>query len=243
MRGAMQGPCTDQERRIGDLRSAAHPFARGRPCNPSESLSLDIPKLVPHVMNWWIGALTVIYAVQFTLLRLSQGYGFLESFYYYWTIAMPIGGGEWYGGLFPVSAVMLGILLIAMDLKFGWRALALVGMAAGSFDLAEIPSNFALGLGYHVGSTPQVVAVLLGWVVAGMPSIKTGTKWFWVTVLAFVLFPAASLWSVNNFFDYHIAEAFWYVWLYTAITPVGFKARYKQLRGWLTKPCGSAMAI
>ena len=135
---------------------------------------------LPVKLLYWLIGLSAIGIALFYLIAYSGKYipppanmpnGVFGNFNT--LIEIPIPFTSYLLPIYPYSAIMLGVFLIALEHKFGWRALPLLLMAAGAFDVIEKQAIAVRIYKDPFWLTFQLILMVGGWVLSGRPTFKT----------------------------------------------------------------------
>lgn len=112
--------------------------------------------------------------------------------------------------VYPVSFIMLGLFLFALDRRYGLLAIPLLVMSIGALDvLGRVPEQeYALVLNLSPSLLFQIVLMVGGYFLAGRPHFQI-TPWFWLMLVSFLLFVDSRA--------YHIFNATFYLYILTSI--------------------------
>lgn len=157
-----------------------------------------------HALNISLGIFGILIGLGYLIYFYESSGDLYTSLFFGGPIELPLG--PYYRvPIYPISSIMLGIYLIFLDRKFAWRALPLMFMSMGVFDIVW-QDNLDRLLSLNIWFLFQFSLMSGGYVTAGLPSFRLGNRYFWFLVLV--------LTSVNQTTYYHFYEFALFLYIY-----------------------------
>jgi hypothetical protein len=182
------------------------------------------------LVYWFFGAFAVLVGLWY-LYRFDLPSGFALVFHddLHDAIELPLPETNYLLPIQPFSAIILGVFLIFLERKFGWRAFPLLIMGAGIYDISsqwQLPVwTYRLWQG-EFWAHLQLAELGIGYALAGFPRFKTA-KYLLPLILAYVVF--------SSTIYYYVFIVALYLYILKCSQPRSYHAVWK----WLTRTTSS----
>ena len=182
------------------------------------------------LVYWFFGFLAIAVGLWY-LYRFDLPSGFAYVFHddLHDAIELPLPGTNYLLPIQPFSAIILGVFLILLERKFGWRAFPLLIMGAGIYDISsqwQLPVwTYRLWQG-EFWAHLQLAELGIGYALAGFPRFKTA-KYLLPLILAYVVF--------SSTIYYYVFIVALYLYILKCSQPRSYHAVWK----WLTRTTSS----
>jgi hypothetical protein len=182
------------------------------------------------LVYWFFGAFAVLVGLWY-LYRFDLPSGFALVFHddLHDAIELPLPETNYLLPIQPFSAIILGVFLIFLERKFGWRAFPLLIMGAGIYDISsqwQLPVwTYRLWQG-EFWAHLQLAELGIGYALAGFPRFKTA-KYLLPLILAYVVF--------SSTIYYYVFIVALYLYILKCSQPRSYHAVWK----WLTRATSS----
>jgi hypothetical protein len=182
------------------------------------------------LVYWFFGAFAVLVGLWY-LYRFDLPSGFALVFHddLHDAIELPLPRTNYLLPIQPFSAIILGVFLIFLERKFGWRAFPLLIMGAGIYDISsqwQLPVwTYRLWQG-EFWAHLQLAELGIGYALAGFPRFKTA-KYLLPLILAYVVF--------SSTIYYYVFIVALYLYILKCSQPRSYHAVWK----WLTRATSS----
>ena len=178
------------------------------------------------LVYWFFGFLAIAVGLWY-LYRFDLPSGFAYVFHddLHDAIELPLPGTNYLLPIQPFSAIILGVFLILLERRFGWRAFPLLIMGAGMYDIAsqwQLPVWTYRLWQEQFWAYFQLAELGIGYVLAGLPKFKAD-KYLLLLVVAYVVF------SSTIYYCLFIVALYLYIW--KCARPQG----YREVWGWLRR--------
>ena len=177
------------------------------------------------LVYWFFGAFAVLVGLWY-LYRFDLPSGFALVFHddLHDAIELPLPGTNYLLPIQPFSAIILGVFLILLERRFGWRAFPLLIMGAGMYDIAsqwQLPVWTYRLWQEQFWAYFQLAELGIGYVLAGLPKFKAD-KYLLLLVVAYVVF------SSTIYYCLFIVALYLYIW--KCARPQGYREVWRRLR-------------
>ncbi len=177
-------------------------------------------------LYWYIGIIA-IGAGTYNILVHDTANHFATVFVggLYDVVEIPLPYTHYLLPILPLSAILLGASLIVLERKFSWRALPLLMMGAGAYDITsqwQPPIWTQRIVEGQFWAYFQLAQLLGGWALAGFPSLK-GNRYLAILIISYVIFSSTEY--------YIIFEGCLYLYIYKAAEPNAWIGKKLSITG------------
>ena len=164
------------------------------------------------LLYWIIGSVSILVALYYLIAYSSKNIppppsmpnGFNGTFNT--LIEIPIPFTHYLFPIYPYSAIMLGVFLIALEHRFKWRALPILLMSAGAFDIIEKQAVSVRIFTDTFWLSFQLLLLIGGWLLAGRPTFNPYSYYFVAFFVCLVLF------AQTQFYDFYELSLYAFVY-------------------------------